>query len=195
MFDAKTLSKAERISILIEKGLMEGKIQFSTEVFLRNQALALEEGDKVLLRFLQSDVKSFEEFRKTVRFVKGGDSVALGKAISKPPGDWAAHHIVPSELKEHWALEKIGFDLDVASNGIALPNKANAAPTLPLHRGSHPGYTSAMKKALDEIPRSLPEGETRKEVEAIQRKFRERIEKNVPLHENFGGVWQWPFID
>jgi hypothetical protein len=197
MLDAKTLSKAERVAILIEKGIMEGKIPFSKEVFLTKKALAIEDGDKILLRFLQSGSKEFDTFSKSVKFVQGGDSVALGKAIGKPAeGDWAAHHIIPTELREHRVLEKIGFDLDVAANGIALPTKANVSPTLPLHRGSHPGYTTAMKKALDEIPQNLTEAETRKKVEYIQKQFRQRLEKNLPqaqLHENFGGKWQWPF--
>jgi A nuclease family of the HNH/ENDO VII superfamily with conserved AHH len=197
--DFGALSKAEVISLLIEKAIIENRISPAKEIVLMRAAIALEDGEKILLKFLQSDCREFREFQKTFRLVQGGDSSLLGKLISRPiGGDWAAHHIVPSELREHWALEKIGFNLDEAANGIALPTKPNVSPTLPLHSGSHPGYTEAVNKALDEIPRNLSESETRKVVESIQQKFRNRIESGLTeaqLHEKFGGVWDWPFKD
>lgn len=191
MLETRALSKAESVALLIEKAISESRIPLNQEVRLHRLAMELEDGDKILLRFLQSDAKQFDKFRETVRLVKGGDSAVLGEAIRKPPGpDWAAHHIIPTELKDHRVLEKIGFDLDIASNGVALPTKPNVSPTLPLHSGSHPSYTTAVKKALDEIPTSASDAQTRKMVESIQRKFREQIEKGAPLHEKYGGIWE-----
>ena len=191
MLQTRTLSKAEVVALLIEKAISEGRIPLNQEVRIHRLAMELEEGDKILLRFLQSDARQFDKFRETFGLVKGGDSAVLGEAILKPPGpDWAAHHIIPTELRDHRVLEKIGFDLDVASNGIALPTKANVSPILPLHSGSHPSYTSAVKKALDEIPSNLPEAQTRKLVDSVQRNFRDQIQKGTPLHEKYGGLWE-----
>ena len=188
--DLTTLSKIENIFILIERGVEEGKIVFSQGIRLRAELSSVEDGDKLLLRFLQSDAKSFEEFRKDFRLVEGGSSEVLGRNIGKPTSnDWAAHHVIPSELREHRVLEKIGFELDAAPNGISLPRRPGVDPVLPLHTGSHPGYTAAVQKALDEIPSYLDIKETAKRVEAIQNGLRDKLKSGASLHEKYGGQW------
>ncbi|MCF5505028.1 hypothetical protein GIV76_20835, partial [Pseudomonas syringae] len=67
--------------------------------------------------------------------VTGGSSSKLGKNLNEDMGrsrsdSWSgyqAQHLIPSELKRHPILEKVGIDLDDASNGIFLP-ASNAKP-------------------------------------------------------------------
>ena len=122
----------------------------------------------------------------------GGSSTILGIRIGiKNTGEWAAHHIIPVQLKNHPILNKIGMDFDHAANGIALPTKPGVDPKLPLHCGSHPSYTAAVAKELDSIPTNLSIEETRRRVIAIQEKFRRELESGKPLHEKYGAPNPW----
>jgi hypothetical protein len=118
----------------------------------------------------------------------GGSSAMLasrlGKVIKK---GWAAHHIIPVQLKNHSILKKIGMDMDRVTNGIALPMKPGLHPKLPLHRGSHPNYTAAISKTLDEIPKNLPVNKTKELVDDVIKKFRKKLENGKPLHSKYGG--------
>lgn len=120
--------------------------------------------------------------------VASGNSRILGTRIGTPNG-YAAHHIIPSEVRSHRALQKIGIDLDEARNGISLPMYPGVDPILPLHRGSHPEYTSAVLKKLDEIPESLSISETRHRVDEVEDYFRAQLGSGKPLHANLGGEW------
>ncbi|MFA7684081.1 MAG: AHH domain-containing protein [Syntrophales bacterium] len=116
--------------------------------------------------------------------VKGGSSPVLATAlgISNRPG-WAAHHIIPVQLRNHRALNKISFDLDAKKNGIALPTKSGMHPTLPIHAGSHPKYTAAVATELDKIPKGLNIVETEKRVDAVIKNFKKKLEAGTPLHK------------
>ncbi len=105
--------------------------------------------------------------------------------------DWAAHHLIPVEINNHRALNKIGMDMDEVNNGIALPTKPGLDPVLPLHRGSHPSYTAAVQKDLDKIPPNLSVKKTRKRVNKIQRKYRKKLESGMPLHQAYGASSKW----
>ena len=60
--------------------------------------------------------------------VSGGDSTKLGKNIMESMGlkrstKWTGHqaqHIIPAEMADNPILQKIGMDLDDATNGILL---------------------------------------------------------------------------
>jgi len=122
----------------------------------------------------------------------GGSSIILAERLEiSRVKDWAAHHIVPVELKNHPALKKIGMDMDEVSNGIALPIKPGLDPKLPLHRGSHPAYTAAVARELDAIPPNLTIEETSRAVKAIQSKYRKLLEEGKPLHETYGATNPW----
>ncbi|WP_419210061.1 AHH domain-containing protein, partial [Pseudomonas syringae] len=51
----------------------------------------------------------------------------MGRSRSDSWSGYQAQHLIPSELKRHPILEKVGIDLDDASNGIFLP-ASNAKP-------------------------------------------------------------------
>jgi len=122
----------------------------------------------------------------------GGSSTILGHRIGcYSIKNYAAHHIIPVQLRKHRALRKIGMDMDEAANGIALPTKPGIDPDLPLHRGSHPSYTAAVKKELDKISPDASVAKTRKMVSKVQSKFRERLEDGAPLHEKYGANDPW----
>lgn len=104
-------------------------------------------------------------------------------------GDYAAHHIIPTQLADHPILRRIGMDMDKATNGIALPTKPGLHPTLPLHRGSHPSYTNAVKQKLDRIPYFYSKGRIQRHVNEIQRTFRQDLLNGAPLLRSYGAQW------
>lgn len=122
----------------------------------------------------------------------GGSSAVLGLNIGiKKTGEWAAHHIIPVQLKEHRVLKAIGMHMDEVANGIALPRRPGVDPTLPLHSGSHPSYTAAVAKQLDSIPVDLSLTEMESRVKQIQHFFRRELESGRPLHKQFGATDPW----
>ncbi|WP_163352408.1 AHH domain-containing protein [Desulfovibrio sp. JC010] len=138
---------------------------------------------------VQFGIKSKTQgFGKTI----GGSSSVLRHRIGCDSlKNYAAHHIIPLQLRNHRALKKIGMDMDEAANGIALPTKPGVDPVLPLHRGGHPLYTAAVKRELDKIPPGASVSKTRKLVSDIQSKFRKRLEDGEPLHEKYGAKDPW----
>ena len=65
--------------------------------------------------------------------VTGGDSTKLGKNMMESMGlprgtNWTGHqaqHIIPAEMANHPVLQRIGMDLDDASNGLFLRTPAD----------------------------------------------------------------------
>ncbi len=133
----------------------------------------------------------FRKFRDANK-ATGGSSIILAKrlGISSKKG-WAAHHVIPVELKSHPALGKIRMNMDEIGNGIELPLKSGLHPKLPLHSGSHPEYTVAIRKELDNIPKKASISDTKRMIREIQEKFRGKIEKGAPLHKKYGASGQW----
>ncbi|WP_298772972.1 AHH domain-containing protein [uncultured Shewanella sp.] len=139
--------------------------------------------------------------------VTGGSSTKLGKNLNESMGknrsdSWTgyqAQHLIPSELKSHPILKKVGMDLDDASNGIFLPaSKAKPEGSisgLPRHTGSHPNYTLAVRKSLNEMDNSLPIAQLQKQVYDLQVKLRSITESGMPVRNKDGAkteVWlQW----
>lgn len=122
--------------------------------------------------------------KKSTKEAIGGDSAKLAKAIGlAPKSGYQAHHIIPVECKSHPILNKIGFDLDQAANGIALPSRPGMS-NLPVHRGYHAGYSNAVKRDLDAIPKNLSEAETVARVNGVMKKYRDLIESGKPLYDS-----------
>ena len=155
-------------------------------------APVIKEGAKVVIKTVgkqaaKTTPKAMSVATKTGTVI-GGSSVILGSRIGNETG-YAAHHIIPIELRNHRVLQKISMDLDEARNGISLPRYPGVHPTLPLHSGSHPAYTQAVKTQLDAIPKNLTLKETRQQFNAIQDQFRKKLESGKTLHANAGGKW------
>lgn len=83
--------------------------------------------------------------------------------IPLPPG-FQAHHLIPDEVARTHPLALAArargappWDLDNPENGIALPGSPEKVGTtgLPVHRGSHRGYTFYARDALGEADKAL----------------------------------------
>jgi hypothetical protein len=70
-----------------------------------------------------------------------------------------AHHIIPCQLESHPLVQKAGFDINSAENGIGLPTtpEMSEADSLPQHLGRHPVYTSRVGRLLDNAHDDLAE--------------------------------------
>lgn len=165
----------------------------------------------VTLSFIASPTYAFRGYlvKKLIEF---SDEIAqvggrtLGKTVSNPrsskllaeslkakgqwpknakSGDYAAHHIIPTQLSNHPVLIRIGMDMNNATNGIALPTKPGLHPTLPLHRGSHPSYTNDVRQELDKISLFAFKRGIQRRVSEIQQIFRDRLVAGVPLHRKY----------
>ncbi|MGG7558031.1 hemagglutinin repeat-containing protein [Pseudomonas sp. ES3] len=136
--------------------------------------------------------------------VTGGSSTKLGQNLNQAMGrnrtdSWAgyqAQHLIPSELKNHPILKKVGIDLDDSSNGIFLPaSKAKpegAISGMPRHTGSHPNYTEAVRKSLNEMDRNLPVERLQKQVFDLQGRLRNVTGSGMPVRNVDGAkteVW------
>ena len=73
-----------------------------------------------------------------------------------PPG-FQAHHLIPDEVARTHPLAQAAkargvppWDVDNPDNGVALPGSPEKVGTtgLPVHRGSHRGYTDHAYRAL-----------------------------------------------
>jgi hypothetical protein len=160
-------------------------VAFSTECYPGSAKSTI---TKKVLGLFDDSSKAAKKSKKAIPGAIGGSSLILRSRIATKPG-YQAHHLIPVELKRHRTLNKIGMDIDEAGNGISLPQYPGLDPILPLHRGSHPDYTFAVKNALDKIPDNLSVSETRKAVSAAQNSFRSLLESGVPLHTKQGGNW------
>lgn len=125
------------------------------------------------------------------KHVIGGSSTTLAKNLKNIPSGYQAHHIIPVECRTHPVLNKIGFNLDDAANGIALPGRPGLNPKLPVHRGYHSDYSQAVRRELDKIPANLSEEETRRRVMGIITKFKSEIESGRSLYRTNGAPDAW----
>lgn len=102
----------------------------------------------------------------TGRLIPGQDGVVTGGSSEKLKGNlmqnmgllkstsskgYQAQHIIPHEMANHPILQKIGMDLDDASNGILLPIPKGNVSTLSRHRGYHSIYSEFVRKQLNKI--------------------------------------------
>jgi hypothetical protein len=188
--DLRVASKIENISALAEKAVEAGRISLVDSLRIKKEFGAIERGDEVLLKFLHSQSKDYRTFLKPR--VTGGSSLQLGINIGKPETDeWAAHHLIPSELADHPVLEKVEFYLDDARNGFALPRRPGVDPVLPIHSGSHPVYTEGVKARLDAVPVTLSPEETEKRISLIQNELRYKLSIGTPIHIKYGAPVAW----
>lgn len=85
------------------------------------------------------------------------------------PKGYEAHHLIPSKFAEddryrdmfEAALNDAEYDINRASNGIALPGTDKVAnpDNLPIHKGNHSAaYYNAIAKELDDIAERFADG-------------------------------------
>lgn len=100
----------------------------------------------------------------------------------KTPG-YEAHHIIPIERATHPVIEKIGMDMNDASNGILLPTPTNHFHALATHRGDHNLYNNLVKEELDRLDISKPVEDLEVEVYNIQQTLRMILEQGDPIYK------------
>lgn len=132
--------------------------------------------------------------------IRGGSSAELARALNVPEG-YAAHHVIPAELgcarlaastcQPHPVLRRVGIDLDAPQNGIALPTREGLDARLPLHRGSHPGYTQGVSNLLGRIPDDIPVEQQRLSLHLLQEAIKNCLREGVPVHLVFGAPSPW----
>ena len=133
--------------------------------------------------------------------VTGGDSTKLGKnmleSMDLPRGTkWSgyqAQHVIPAEMAEHPVLQKIGIDLDDASNGLFLRIPADDISTMSRHRGYHSTYNEFVKTQLDDLDINQGVDVLQNQVHDLQRNLKYLQQEGLPLYPGQGAtvdLWQ-----
>ena len=126
--------------------------------------------------------------------VTGGNSSKLGKNMMESMGQkrntkwtgYQAQHIIPSEMTDHPVLQKIGMDLDDASNGIFLPYPSDNVSTLTTHSGYHSTYNEFVKEQLDALDISQSSGTLQQQVSDLQNNLKSLQQSVLPLYPSQG---------
>ena len=133
--------------------------------------------------------------------VSGGDSCKLGKNMMKAMNQnknikWSgyqAQHIIPAEMANHPVLQKIGMDLDDASNGIFLKVPSDDVSAMSRHRGYHSVYNEFVKSKLDAISLNQSISEIQEQIYKLQNNLRKLQQNGLPLYPSQGAtleLWQ-----
>ena len=133
--------------------------------------------------------------------VNGGDSTKLGKNMMESMGlprgtNWTGHqaqHIIPVEMANHPVLQRIGMDLDDASNGLFLRTPADDISAMSRHRGYHSTYNEFVKTQLDAMDISQSVDVLQKQVYDLQQNLKYLQQRGLPLYPSQGAtvdLWQ-----
>ncbi|UZQ52153.1 AHH domain-containing protein [Clostridium kluyveri] len=91
--------------------------------------------------------------------VTGGNSTKLGKNMLESMGlkhssKWSgyqAQHVIPAEMGDNAVIQKIGMNLDDASNGIFLRTPDESISTMSRHQGYHSVYNEMVERQLSKL--------------------------------------------
>ena len=133
--------------------------------------------------------------------VTGGDSTKLGKNMMESMGlprgtNWTGHqaqHIIPAEMANHPVLQRIGMDLDDASNGLFLRTPADDISAMSRHRGYHSTYNEFVRTQLDGIDINQSVDVLQKQVYDLQQNLKYLQQSGLPLYPSQGAtvdLWQ-----
>ncbi|WP_235920066.1 AHH domain-containing protein [Heyndrickxia coagulans] len=122
--------------------------------------------------------------------VTGGSSTKLGKNMFEEMGlpkttkrtPYQAQHIIPKEFRSHPVLQKIGMDMDDASNGFFLRAPDANVSVTSRHKGYHAVYSNFVRGKLDEIDIRQDISIIEKQVFELQQRLRLLQEKGLPLY-------------
>ncbi|MEC0154508.1 AHH domain-containing protein [Paenibacillus macerans] len=128
--------------------------------------------------------------------VTGGNSTKLGKNMMEEMGlkrsqKWSgyqAQHVIPSEMKDHAVIKKIGMDFDHASNGVFLRVPDNQISPMARHQGYHSVYNEVVERALNRMDINESVDVLQKQVFDLQKNLRYLQEKGLPLYPNQGAT-------
>ncbi len=128
--------------------------------------------------------------------VKGGDSTKLGKNIMESMGlkrstKWTGHqaqHIIPAEMADNPVLQKIGMNLDDATNGILLRTPDAELSAMSRHRGYHSVYNDVVRNQLNKMDINQSVEVLQKQVFDLQSDLRKLQESELPLYPSQGAT-------
>lgn len=128
--------------------------------------------------------------------VTGGSSTTLGKNMMESMGlarsqrwtDYQAQHIIPSEMASHPVLQKIGMNLDDASNGIFLRVPDEGISAMSRHRGYHSTYNEVVERALGRMDVNRSVSELQQEVFNLQQRLKHLQQQGTPLYPSQGAT-------
>ncbi|MGH0796952.1 AHH domain-containing protein [Bacillus mycoides] len=146
--------------------------------------------DLELKEFTKGTVEATRLIPGTPGKVTGGSSTKLGKNMFKEMrlprstkrSPYQAQHIIPAEFNEHPVIEKIGMDMDHASNGFFLRIPDEYVSSTSRHQGYHAVYSDFVEKKLNEIDLSQDISTIEKQVFELQQKLRVLQENGLPLY-------------
>ena len=195
-YDAIYRSTDSRILAMLGSNVVEGVLSGN----LANSSVP-EIGDVDDLIALQR--KGFEGVSNPERLipgkpgvVTGGDSTKLGKNIMESMGlkrstKWTGHqaqHIIPAEMADNPILQKIGMNLDDATNGILLRTPDAELSAMSRHRGYHSVYNNVVRNQLNKMDINQSVDVLQKQVFDLQRDLRKLQESGLPLYPNQGAT-------
>jgi YD repeat-containing protein len=142
---------------------------------------------------------TYDDFDRLSASTRRGREITYGydangnrTRVNTPWTGYQAQHIIPSQLKNHPVLQKIGMNMDDAANGIFLPSaKAKPAGTfsaLPRHTGSHPSYTEAIRRQLKNLDLNANVNQLSSQVSIIQQRARVLHQQGVPVRNVDGAT-------
>ncbi|AAK78314.1 NAD+--asparagine ADP-ribosyltransferase [Clostridium acetobutylicum] len=122
--------------------------------------------------------------------VTGGSSTKLGKNMFEEMGlprstkrtPYQAQHIIPKDFKEHPIIQKIGMDMDHASNGYFLRRPDESISPMSRHEGYHAVYSDFVERQLNAMDINQSINILEKQVYDLQQKLRKLQDKGLPLY-------------
>ena len=100
---------------------------------------------------------------------------------------YQAQHIISSEMASHPVIQKMGMNLDDASNGKFLRIPDDTISPMYRHRGYH-SINDFVKSKLDKIDINLSPEDLQIEVKQLQRNLNFLQSKGLPLYPNQGAT-------
>ena len=105
---------------------------------------------------------------------------------------YQAQHIIPAEMAEHPIIQKIGMNMDDASNGIFLRIPENDVSAMPRHRGYHSVYSEFVESQLNAMDINQSSQVLQQQVFELQNNLRTLQQSGLPL---YGGKGQGATLD
>ncbi len=128
--------------------------------------------------------------------VTGGNSTKLGKNIMESMGlkrstkwtGYQAQHIIPSEMANNPVIQKIGMNLDDASNGIMLRIPDEGISPMSRHQGYHSVYNEVVEKSLKRMDVNQSIDVLQRQVFDLQQNLKYLQQKGLPLYPSQGAT-------
>ncbi|MBV7276078.1 AHH domain-containing protein, partial [Clostridium sp. PL3] len=99
-----------------------------------------------------------------------------------------AQHIIPAEMADNPVIQKIGMDLDNASNGILLRTPDAELSAMSRHRAYHSVYNDVVRNELNKLDINQSVDVLQKQVFDLQNDLRRLQESGVPLYPSQGAT-------